>query len=227
NDGVYLSNFTILDAKKNTLIISGKILTESFINPTFDLQLSAKNFRLLNASKEDNPSLYGLVTFNANADLTGDLQIPKLSANVTIGSDTDVTYVLPSTYASVENREEVVVFVNRENPDAILTQTEEKSATITGFDIFTKLNISKDAAITVVLDEETGDNFNVSGEGEFLFNMVPNGRVSLTGTYDIADGHYELNLYSLVNRRFNLVPGGRVSWSGDPFDASLDVSAVY
>lgn len=227
NDGVYLSNFTILDAKKNSLILSGKILTESFINPTFDLQLSAKNFRLLNASKDDNPSLYGLVTFNANADLTGDLQIPKLSANVTIGSDTDVTYVLPSTYASVENRDEVVVFVNRENPDAILTQTEEKSATITGFDIFTKLNISKDAAITVVLDEETGDNFNVSGEGEFLFNMVPNGRISLTGTYEIADGHYELNLYSLVNRRFDLVPGGRVSWSGDPFDASLDVSAVY
>ncbi|WP_405567369.1 translocation/assembly module TamB domain-containing protein [Polaribacter sp. Asnod6-C07] len=227
NDGLYLSKFTILDAKKNALVLSGKILTESFINPKFDLKLTAKNFRFLNADKKDNPSFYGLATFNAKADLTGDLQIPKLSANVTVGSDTDVTYVLPATYASVENRDDVVVFVNRENPDAILTQTEEKSATITGFDIFTKLNISKDAAITIIIDEETGDNFNVSGEGEFLLNMVPNGKISLTGTYEIADGHYELNLYSLVNRRFDLVPGGRVSWSGDPFDANLDVSAVY
>ncbi|WP_226789290.1 translocation/assembly module TamB domain-containing protein [Polaribacter reichenbachii] len=227
NEGLYLSKFTILDAKKNALVLSGKILTESFINPKFDLKLNAKNFRLINADKKDNPSFYGLATFNANADLTGDLQIPKLSANVTLGSDTDVTYVLPSTYASVEHRDDVVVFVNRENPNAILTQTEEKTATITGFDIFTRLKINKDAAITVVIDEETGDNFNVSGEGEFLFNMMPNGRISLTGNYEIADGHYELNLYSLVNRRFDLVPGGRVSWSGDPFEANLDVSAIY
>ena len=227
NKGLYLSKFTILDANKNSLTLSGKILTESFINPKFDLQLRAKNFRLLNAKKEDNPSLYGLATFNANADLTGDLQIPKLSANVTLGSDTNVTYVLPSAYASVENRDDVVVFVNRENPDAILTQTEEQSAVITGFDIFAKLNVTKEAAVTVVINEDTGDNFKVSGDGEFIFNMVPNGRLSLTGTYEIADGHYELNLYGLVNRRFNLAPGGRVSWSGDPFDANLDVSAIY
>jgi len=227
NEGLYLSKFTILDANRNSLVLSGKIMTESFINPEFDLQLRAKDFRLLNAKKEDNPSLYGLATFNANADLTGDLQIPKLSANVTLGSDTNVTYVLPTAYASVENRDDVVVFVNRENPDAILTQTEEKSAVITGFDIFAKLNVNKEASVTVVIDEDTGDNFNVSGDGEFIFNMVPNGRLSLTGTFEIASGHYELNLYGLVNRRFNLAPGGRVSWSGDPFDASLDVSAIY
>lgn len=227
NEGLYMDKFTVLDAKNNSLVLSGKINTESFINPKFDLRLRARNFRLLNATKEDNPSLYGTATFNANADLTGDLQIPKLSATISVGSDTNITYVLPTTYASVENRDEVVVFVNRENPDAILTRTEEQAATISGFDVFARLLIDKKAAVTVVIDEETGDNFKVSGDGDFIFNMIPNGRVSLTGSYEIADGHYELNLYNLVNRKFLLAPGGRISWSGDPFDAKLDVSAIY
>ncbi|MDX6746381.1 translocation/assembly module TamB domain-containing protein [Polaribacter sp. PL03] len=227
NTGFSMENFTVLDAKNNTLVLSGKIKTKSFINPKFDLKLKANNFRILNATKKDNETLFGKVTFNANATLTGDLQIPKLNAKFTLGKDTDVTYVMPSTYASVEERDEVVAFVNRKNPNAILTQTEEKAVIISGFDITSQLKVNKEANVTIIIDESTGDNFKVSGEGDFVFTMIPNGRISLTGVYEISNGHYELTLYNLVNRKFLLAPGGRISWSGDPFDAKLDVSAIY
>ncbi|MGB3608347.1 translocation/assembly module TamB domain-containing protein, partial [Psychroserpens sp.] len=227
NEGLSMSNFTILDENNNKMVLSGEIGTESFINPTFNLDLKANNFQVLNATQEDNADFYGKASFNADAKLTGDLQIPKLNADVTVGADTDVTYVMPATYASIEERDGVVVFVNRENPNAILTQTEEQTATIKGFDISTRIKIGKDAAVTVVIDEETGDNFRASGEGELLFNMLPNGRISLTGGYEIEDGHYELNLYNLVNRKFLIAKGSRVTWSGDPFDAKLDVRAIY
>ncbi|QOD62316.1 translocation/assembly module TamB [Polaribacter haliotis] len=227
NSGLTLSNFKILDAKKNALILSGKIGTESFVNPTFDLNVDAKNFRVLNATKEDNEFLYGTATFNANAKLTGDLQIPKLDAKLTLGAGTDVTYVMPSVYANVEERDGIVAFVNRKNPDAILTRTEEQTATITGFDISASLKVDRKAAVTVVINKDTGDNFKASGDGNFIFTMVPNGRINLTGGYEIWDGHYELNLYNLVDRKFLIAPGSRVSWSGDPFDADLDVRAIY
>ena len=227
NNGLNMSNFTILDANKNALVLSGEIKTDNFLNPSFNLDLKADNFRVLNAKKEDNVSLYGNASFNADATLTGDLQIPKLNAELTLGSATDLTYVIPSTYANVEERDGVVAFVNRENPNAILTQTEEETATITGFDIFAKLKTGKGAAVTIIINEDTGDNFKVSGEGDFIFTMNPNGRITLTGVYEVSSGHYELNLYNLVDRKFSLAPGSRVSWSGDPFDAKLDVNAIY
>lgn len=227
NSGLTMSNFTILDAMKNTLVLNGSIKTKSFTNPTFNLDITAKNFRVLNATKEDNESLYGKVSFDANAKLTGDLQIPKLNAKLVVGSDTDVTYVLPSSYASIEEREGVVAFVNRKNPDAILTQKEEQTATISGFNVNSTLKIDKQAAVTVLINKETGDNFKVSGDGDFNFSMDPNGRLSLTGVYEISSGHYELNLYNIVDRKFSLAPGSRVSWAGDPLDAKLDVSAIY
>src|SRR5690606_6275324 len=78
NQGFYMDNLTIKDENKNELVINGKVGTESYVNPTFDLQINAENFQVLNATKEDNELLYGKASFNANAKLTGDLQIPKL-----------------------------------------------------------------------------------------------------------------------------------------------------
>ncbi|NRR90200.1 translocation/assembly module TamB domain-containing protein [Winogradskyella undariae] len=227
NDGLSMKNFTIRDENNNNLVISGSVGTESFINPTFNLDVKATNFQVLNATKEDNEAFYGKVTFDANAKLTGDLQIPKLNAKLTLGSDTDLKYVMPASVANIEERDGVVTFVNRENPDAILTQTEKQTATIKGFDISTQIKVGKKASVTVILDEETGDNFKAAGEGDFIFTMVPNGRITLSGAYEITDGHYELNLYNLVNRKFLIAPGSRVTWSGDPLDAQLDVRAIY
>ncbi len=227
NEGLTMTDFTVLDENNNALVLSGAIGTESFINPTFDLSIKAKNFQVLNATKEDNDMFYGKASFDADAKLTGDLQIPKLDAKLTIGSDTDITYALPSSIANVEERDGVVVFVNRKNPNAILTQKEERTATIQGFDISTLLNVGKNAAFTIIINEETGDNFKVSGEGELIFTMKPNGRITLSGGYEISEGSYELSLYNLVNRKFLIAKGSRVTWSGDPFDANLDVRAIY
>ncbi|WP_232457003.1 translocation/assembly module TamB domain-containing protein [Polaribacter sp. SA4-12] len=227
NRGLHLSNFTILDAEKNSLVLSGDIKTKNFINPSFNLDVKANKFRVLNATKENNESLYGKVSINVDAKLTGDLQIPKLNAKLVVGSDTDVTYVLPSSYTNIEERDGIVAFVNRENPDAILTQKQEQTATITGFDIKALLKIDKKAAVNIIIDKESGDNFKVSGDGDLIFLMNPNGRLSLTGAYEVSDGYYQLNLYNVVDRKFVLVPGSRISWGGDPFDAKLDIRTKY
>ncbi len=227
NKGLYMDNFTVRDENDNRLVMTGKIGTETFVNPTFDINLNAENFQVLNATKDDNDFLYGKASFDADAKLTGDLQIPKLDARITVNDDTDLTYILPSSSVAIEERGGVVIFVNRENPDAILTRTTEQTATLSGIDVKAFLKIGKKAKVTIIIDQETGDNFQVFGDGEFDFTINPNGRMNLSGVYDIAGGHYEMNLYNLVNRRFELAEGSRVSWSGDPFDAVLDVKALY
>ncbi len=227
NDGLSMNNFTVRDENNNTFIASGSIGTESFLNPTFDLDLKADNFQVLNATKEDNDFIYGKAAFNAIAKITGDLEIPIIDMDLTVTDDTDVTYVMPTSAVAIEERGGIVVFVNRENPDAILTKSNEESGVITGFDVNALLKIGKAAKITVIIDQETGDNFQVFGDGDLNYKMNANGRMTLSGVYEIEGGHYEMNLYNLVNRRFELAKGGRVSWSGDPFDASLDVSAIY
>ncbi|HET8753885.1 MAG TPA: translocation/assembly module TamB domain-containing protein [Salinimicrobium sp.] len=226
--GVYLEDFEILDKNKNRMIVDGSIFTENLFNPSFDLQLSANDFTAVNSTEEDFDLFYGTATFDAEAHLTGDLNVPVLDLRLDVGPNTHVTYVIPEAELNIVERDGIVIFVNRENPDDILTQTpEEESVTITGFEVNSVISVDEDAIFNIVLDRETGDNFQVAGEGDFNFNVYPNGRTTLSGRYEMSDGYYEMSLYGLVNRRFEIAPGSSITWAGDPFNASLDIRAIY
>jgi hypothetical protein len=227
DEGIKMNNFRIKDEGDNTLSISGEITTDNFVNPGFDLSFKAKDFKILEASDDDNSSFYGTAVIDVDGTVKGDLQIPDVDASLKINSETDFIYVLPASAASVEKREGVVRFVNREDPDQILTRTDTKSGAIIGFDINSFIKVDRAAKFSVILDKNTGDNFKVQGKGDLNFQMFPNGRINLSGFYEASSGQYKLSLYNLVKRKFLLAPGSRVTWNGDPFNAKLDVRAIY
>lgn len=227
NQGVYFDDFDIQDNNNSTLTLNGKILTDNFLNPSFDLQVQAQNFQLLNSTKEDNELFYGKAVVDVDAQIKGNLNLPVIDADVEINKNTDFTYVIPEAEAEIKERDGIVIFVNKENPDDILTQREEVAYVVSGYDIYARIQVDEGATFKTILNPETGDKFQVRGEGDLIFNMYPNGRISLTGVYDITDGFYEMSLYNLVKRRFDIAPGSEVTWSGDPYDAKLDVTAIY
>ncbi|PNW27569.1 hypothetical protein BKP44_12205 [Formosa algae] len=227
NSGISMTDFTIKDENNNTFVLGGFINTESLINPKFDLKIKADNFQLLNAKKEDNDMLYGFLAFKAQGTIKGDLNVPIVNIKAGVNPKTNITYVMPSSTVNIEDRDGVVLFVNRDNPDAILTRNQEDITTVTGFDVNANFSIPKEAKVTLVIDKNTGDNFMTSGQGNFLFKMDTNGRMNLSGVYTVSSGHYEMSLYQLVKRKFELVAGSQVTWSGNPFDANLDVQALY
>lgn len=227
NEGVYFNNFNINDTNNNSIVVNGEVFTKKLLNPSFDLDVQAKNFKLLNSTVEDNELFYGTAIVDVDAQITGDLNLPKVNMNAEIKESTNFTYVVPATELQIKERDGVVIFVNKENPDAILSQTEEESYVVSGYDIFSRISVNEGATFNVIINQETGDKFKVQGEGDLIFNMYPNGRTALTGIYEINDGSYEMSLYNLVNRKFDIADGSRVSWAGDPFDAQLDVRAIY
>jgi hypothetical protein len=227
NDAISMDDFKIRDQDGNIFSIDGTVGTKNLLTPTFDLKIKANNFTALNSTAQDNELYYGKVTFDASAIITGDLDIPIVDMKVSIDDATNFTYVIPATQLDVVQRNGIVQFVNKVNPEAILTQTEEESATLTSFDMSTAIKINNGATVNIIVDPSTGDNLQVSGAGDLQYKMTPNGRMTLTGRYEIDSGFYELSLYEIFSRRFELAKGGSVSWSGDPFNAALDVSAIY
>lgn len=229
NTAITLNKFTVQDQENNKFILDGSILTESFTDPAFDLSVEAKNFHAVNSKKEDNEFYYGTVNFDMDGTIKGKLSFPIVDMNIDINKSTDFTYVLSDSQAKIEKRDGVVEFVNKENPDNILTRkSDSKDATIfDGIELHAKLNIDKGATFNVIIDPQTGDNLNISGVGALDFNIAKNGRTTLTGRYEINDGHYSLSVYNLVKRKFDFEPGSSITWRGDPMDADLNVTAKY
>lgn len=227
NEGLYFDNFEILDENNNSFVMDGTIFTESYLNPSFDLTFNANNFTVLNSTKEDNDLFYGNASLDAKASLTGDLLLPILNLDLSVGPDTNITYIVPEAELDIVERDGIVIFVNREDPDDILTKTKEESVVISGYEVNATISLDDASVFNMIIDQETGDNIQVSGEGDLLFSILPNGRTTLSGRIDVSKGHYEMSLYNLVKRKFEIVDGSSITWSGDPFDATLDASAIY
>ncbi|MBZ9628498.1 translocation/assembly module TamB [Psychroflexus sp. CAK1W] len=226
---VSFDNFTVADQQDNTLTTSGFIDVEELINPKFDLSFDANNFQLLNSTAEDNDLYYGKLVFDASAKLNGNLDLPKVDLNLSIKEETDLTYIVPESRASIEERDGVVVFVNKDHPDNILTKKddEELKVVLTGIDLNSTINIQKQSKVAVVFNERTGDNVVVQGGGDFKFSISRTGKMNLVGKYEVTDGSVELNFYNIVKRKFNIAPSSSVTWNGNPYNADLDLRAIY
>ncbi|GGW24533.1 translocation/assembly module TamB domain-containing protein [Arenibacter certesii] len=230
NKGVYFNNFDIADANNNLFNLDGSIFTEQLDNPSFDLKIKAKEFQALNATKEDNDLFYGMMKLDADMEVKGNLAVPKISGTLKIIEGSNLTFVVPESQLEVMEREGVVLFVNKANPDAIITKSNKNSApsaVLKGFDLNAVLRVDDNSTFTIVIDERSGDNFQVTGEGEFNFGITPTGLTSLAGRYEVSNGHYEASLYNLVKRRFDISPGSTLIWSGDPFNAQVKLRAIY
>lgn len=228
NEGIVLQDFTISDADGNTFVVDGEINTADLFNPSFDLTMEANDFQILDATREENDLYYGTASFDATARLTGDLNLPVLNLEIEVGEGTDVTYIMPQGQANLQSREGIVEFVDKEIPEEINAEEEEKeSFVIQGYEVNALIRVRNEANFQVIISEATGDHFEISGDGDLSFGIDQSGQMTLTGLYTLEDGHYEMNLYNLVNRRFDIAQGSTVSWSGDPFDANIDVRAIY
>jgi translocation and assembly module TamB len=78
----------------------------------------------------------------------------------------------------------------------------------------------------MVVDEGNGDFVRMQGEGLLTGGIDPSGKTTLTGSYEIKSGSYELN-YNLLRRKFTIQEGSKIVWNGEPTKADLDVTAVY
>jgi len=47
------------------------------------------------------------------------------------------------------------------------------------------------------------------------------------GRYEVTRGDYLFTSQNIINKKFEVVPGGTITWTGDPYDAQLDLYARY
>src|SRR5690606_28094511 len=93
-------------------------------------------------------------------------------------------------------------------------------------DIATNIEIDREASFNMVIDEANGDFLNLKGQGNLTAGIDPAGEVSLTGSYELYEGSYQLS-FNLLRRKFNIQRGSRIVWLGTPLEATLDVTATY
>jgi autotransporter translocation and assembly factor TamB len=228
---ISFDRFTLVDSAGNKAVINGKVFTTDYKSFSFDLDLTADDFRVLNAPKVQNALYYGRLNMDANVSVDGPMEAPKINADLKINKGTDISFVLPSANPEIESREGVVKFVDvyGGHADSVFTAKLDTLTTypeLAGMDVTGTLESDTSAQITLVIDERSGDALRIRGKAALSGGLDKSGKISLTGNYELRDGSYQLSL-SILKRQFLIRPGSVITWTGDPLSARSTITAVY
>ncbi|MFN8254978.1 MAG: translocation/assembly module TamB domain-containing protein [Bacteroidales bacterium] len=229
-DSLFIENNQIridkvqLNAGRNSYAyLSGKITHKNFDNIKLDISLDAHNFLFLKTQETDSSDFYGTVYASGGINLRGDPE--NMDINIKLKTEKGTRFFLPLTASSEVSESSYIKFVDRDTSE--LEVKDEQHVDLSGININFELEATSDAEMQIIMDETVGDMIKVRGMGNLDIKVNTVGDVFLFGTYTITKGDYLFTLKNLVNKKFIVDPGSTLRWNGDPYNAGLDLTAVY
>jgi hypothetical protein len=153
-----------------------------------------------------------------------------LNTNVLVEQGSDLTIVVPNDEAGLVATTGIVEWIDKSAPvDTLLARqlALDSAQTAAGYDITARITVRDNTPFTLVIDPISGDNLKVRAEGTLNTAIDPTGTISLTGRLDVTDGAYNMSLYDLASREFKIGSDSYIVWSGDPYNAQLNIAAIY
>ncbi len=227
--GIEFNNFKINDKDGNSLNIDGQVLTQTYRDFAFNLDLNAKDFKVVNSEKSNEAIMYGVLSIDAALQVRGNLDLPKVDGRLAVADNTDFTFVLPQSSPTLQEREGIVEFIDQDQValnKTIKADSLDSQSRIKGMDVNVNIELSKEAKLSLLIDKANGDFVKLQGEAELTGGIDPSGKTTLVGVYEVESGSYEMSV-SVLKRKFDIQKGSTITWTGEPTTATLDITAVY
>ena len=220
----------------NPIYITGGIEHEAFKNMFYNLDISTrkpnttgdddnKDVLLLNTTLKDNKQFYGRVIGTGSLTLAG----PQSEMFMTINGAASDKVSSNVTIPSASSRESGIAdfLVERKYGREMDDSDFNKNATNIIYDV--EVTATPMVNVKVVLDELTGDEIKGKGAGTLKIRSGTSEPLSLRGRFDIEEGDYLFTFQSFFKKPFVLKKGENnyIEWSGDPYDAKINLTAVY
>lgn len=187
------------------------------------VDLTFKTEKMLVLDLPPNPDFYGYVVGSGQGRLRGTASALRLDVKAK-SSDSSV-FVMPLDAPVSLDEVEFLHFKSRSSPDA--PRARVRSADDFRFDLHLDLDVTPDVLARLILDETVGDVIEARGAGPLQLDVPWVGDMALRGNLVLNRGTYLFTLQNLINKPFSLLPGGTLNWTGDPYAAQMDLTAVY
>ena len=244
NDSVYirpgefaLDNARIFDREGHTGSVTGYLRHTHLKNLMYQFNIQGNDLLMYNTNDPGDMLFYGKVYGTGNITLDGGNNAMNVRANLTTGPNTTFTYVSGLTAEATSNQ--FITFVDKTPKriqDNLVTEfyhytDAEKKIEEDGPPMDLRINMFIDATtnanMKVVMDPVSGDHIAARGTGNFQVSYYNKGDFQMFGDYVIDNGMYKLSMQEVIRKDFALQSGSTVTFAGDPYQANLDVQAVY
>jgi hypothetical protein len=203
--------------------LDGILSHNNFNNFNMDVNLSCKNFMVLNAKETDSSAFWGKAYTSGVIKITGD-PTRMINIDAKVKTDKNTQVFLPLYMAS-----EVAAdwdFITFTNPSTD-TEIHRQKADLSDIKMNFNLEVTPEAEVHVLMDESGGNNLKVSAKGNLRLDVSGSGDFNMYGTLNVVKGDYLFTMQHMLSKKFDITSGGSLRWNGDPMDAIVDLSASY
>lgn len=226
NNNIVFSDLTLYDANHNICRVSGQLSSTYFNDFNLDLYLYPDNFMVLNTLERDNELFYGRVIASGLAHISG--PVNNIMMNISAQTNRNTRFFIPLQKSNEVGELHFLNFTDSHSTDKNEEhETREYEVDLSGIQLNFDLDVTPDAEMQIIFDSKIGDIIRGRGNGSFKMEINTLGQFNMFGEYTIEQGDYLFTLQNVINKRFEIEQGGRIMWNGDPFDANIDLKAVY
>jgi hypothetical protein len=121
-----------------------------------------------------------------------------------------------------------ISFIDKNNKNRFtVAKTATEIQEISGLELNFELDVTNEAEIEIVIDQETGSYLSGKGAGNLFMEINTNGKFNMWGDFITYEGIYNFKNLGVIDKKFNVKPGGTIVWEGNPLEAQMDLEAVY
>lgn len=217
----------MIDSDQETnATVNGTFSHNNFKDWNTNLRIESERMLLLNTVQDSKSLFFGQGYLAGEVRLEG----PTKDLNISVEGKTDngTTIKIPWAEDYGLSDTSFISFIdknsqNRFTSSKAITQIEE----ISGLELNFELDVTNEAEIEIVIDQETGSYLRGKGAGNLFMEINTNGKFNMWGDYITFEGIYNFKNLGVIDKKFNVKPGGTIVWEGNPLEAQMDLEAVY
>lgn len=223
NNILKFNKVNALDVYGNTGLTNGYVKFGPKKEISFNFNINANNLNSLNTTGADNESFYGTAFMSGIVNINGNKGKTFLDISAKTEKNTKVN--IPLTRLQSAEQSGFITFINKNKK--IETASSNYNIDYSGFGLNFDLEITPDAEAQLIFDSKIGDVIRGKGEGNVKMEIDKENDFKMHGDFTIEEGDYLFTLQNVINKKFKIKQGGNIIWNGEPYDANINVEAIY
>ncbi len=224
---------TVRDRNGNHAIVTGALHHKNLSRLTYDIDIKANKFLCYDFHDYGDNTFFGTVYATGKCGIVGRSHNIRFDINMkpeqgsfieynasspdAVSDGTFLTWVDHSQEDSTTTDEQLHAKANE------ITELNESSDMFINFDV----DCTPDFTLRVLMDETTGDKIALNGNGAIKATYFNKGNFEMFGTYLIDHGSYNLTIQNIIRKDFRFQQGSYIVFGGNPYNALLNLKAVY
>lgn len=235
-DNIVFRSDTIRDRNGNIGIVNGALHHKHLSHLTYDINIATHNLLCYDTDGYGNDSFYGTAYGTGTCSIRGRGGRIDIDIDITPDKNSFIEYNATSPEAIADQQfitwhDKTKRTVNTDST-AMVMHTDTISAKPVGnmpsdMHINFIVNMTPDASLRVLMDKNTNDRISLNGNGTIRAEYFNKGSFDMFGTFLIDHGTYTLTIQNIIKKVFQFSQGSTIIFGGDPYDALLDLQAVY